>query len=400
MDGIVASPAGEADERKKPLWAAVVSLSLGVFGLVTAEFLPASLLTPMSADLGVTVGAAGQSVTTTAVVAAIAGPAIVVYTGRLDRRNVLLTLTALLVISSLIAGFASSLPMLLAARFLLGIALGGFWALSLALAMRLVPGRLMPRAMAIIMSGVSIATVCAAPIGAWIGATLGWRYAFLLAAVVGIITFAVQALTVPRLPPVGSTGLNTILNVLKRPAIRLGLATILLVVTGHFAGFTYVRPFLEQVPQFGVEAIAAILLAFGIGGFFGNIAGGFLAERSTRLSMMSAAAGVAVTTLTLAIAGALPAVAILATAAWGFAFGALPVSVQSFLSRAAGDEAEGAGAATLTTFQIAISTGAILGGLLVELQGPAGVFLFAAVAAMLGTSLVSVYRERALQAAE
>jgi predicted MFS family arabinose efflux permease len=70
------------------------------------------------------------------------------------------------------------------------------------------------------------------------------------------------------------------------------------------------------------------------------------------------------------------------------------------LSRAAGDEAEGAGAATLTTFQIAISTGAILGGLLVELQGPAGVFLFAAVAAMLGTSLVSVYRERALQPAE
>ena len=78
MDGIVAKPTGQADERDKPLWAAVVSLSLGVFGLVTAEFLPASLLTPMSADLGVTVGAAGQSVTTTAVVAAIAGPAIVV----------------------------------------------------------------------------------------------------------------------------------------------------------------------------------------------------------------------------------------------------------------------------------------------------------------------------------
>lgn len=397
MDGVVTKSAASTDEQSKARWGAVVSLSLGVFGLVTAEFLPASLLTPMSADLGVSIGAAGQSVTTTAVVAAVAGPAIVVYTGRFDRRTVLLALTGLLVISSLMAGFAPNLPFLLAARVLLGVALGGFWAMSLALAMRLVPGRLMPRAMAIVMSGVSVATVCAAPVGAWIGATLGWRYAFLLAAVVGVITFIVQALTVPSLPPVGTTGLATIVRVLRRPAIRLGLATILLVVTGHFAGFTYIRPFLEQVPRFDVEMITAILLAFGIGGFFGNIAGGFLAERNTRLSMMLAAIGIAGTALLLAVGGVLPGVAAAATAAWGFAFGALPVSVQSFLSRAAGDEAEGAGAATLTTFQIAISTGAILGGLIVELQGPAGVFLFASLAAILGASLVAVSRKVALQ---
>ncbi|OCP15914.1 MULTISPECIES: MFS transporter [unclassified Ensifer] len=398
MDGVVTKSGAPTNEQSNARWGAVVSLSLGVFGLVTAEFLPASLLTPMSADLGVSVGAAGQSVTTTAVVAAVAGPAIVVYTGRFDRRTVLLALTGLLVVSSLMAGFAPNLPFLLAARVLLGVALGGFWAMSLALAMRLVPGRLMPRAMAIVMSGVSIATVCAAPVGAWIGATLGWRYAFLLAAAVGVITFVVQALTVPSLPPIGTTGLGTIARVLRRPAIRLGLATILLVVTGHFAGFTYIRPFLEQVPRFDVEMITAILLAFGIGGFFGNIAGGFLAERNTRLSMTLAAVGIAATALLLAVAGMLPAIAAAATAAWGFAFGALPVSVQSFISRAAGDEAEGAGAATLTTFQIAISTGAILGGLIVELQGPAGVFMFASLAALLGASLVAVSRKMALQA--
>lgn len=393
----VSAPTRPADEQKAARWGAVISLSLGVFGLVTAEFLPASLLTPMSADLGVSIGAAGQSVTTTAVVAAVAGPAIVVGTGRFDRRNVLLALTGLLVVSSLIAGFASSLFALLVARVLLGIGLGGFWAMSLALAMRLVPDRLLPRAMAIVMSGVSIATVCAAPLGAWIGATLGWRYAFLLAAVIGIVTLIAQILTVPSLPPRGTTGLDTILRVVKRPAIRLGLATILLVVTGHFAGFTYIRPYLEMVPRFGVEMITGILLAFGVGGFLGNIAGGIIAERSTRLSITLAAAGVAVTTLILALFGVSPIIAIVATAAWGFAFGALPVSVQSFVSRAAGDEAEGAGAAMLTTFQVAISTGAILGGLIVELQGPAGVFLFSALAALLGASLVAVSRKMRVQ---
>jgi predicted MFS family arabinose efflux permease len=396
MDGVLPKHATSSESEAR--WGAVVSLSLGVFGLVTAEFLPASLLTPIAADLGVSIGAAGQSVTTTSVVAAFAGPAIVVGSGRLDRRNVLLALTALLVISSLMAGFAQSLAVLLVARVLLGVALGGFWAMSLALAMRLVPPRLMPRAMSIVMSGVSVATVTAAPIGAWIGAVLGWRYAFLLAGGVGIVALLVQVLTVPSLPPTGATGFATIARVLKRPAVRLALGTILLVVTGHFAGFTYVRPFLEQVPHFGVDAITGILLAFGIGGFLGNLLGGILAERSTRLAMSVAATGVAAATLVLAVGGIIPAVSVAAVSIWGLAFGVLPVSVQAYLSRSAGDEAEGAGAAMLTAFQIAISSGAILGGVLVDGQGPAGVFIFAAIAAIAGAFLIAAGARRSVAA--
>lgn len=373
-----------------PAWAGVVSLSLGVFGLVTAEFLPASLLTPISHDLNVSIGAAGQSVTMTAVVGAFAGPAVVIGTRRIDRRITLLALTSLLIVSSLLAAFADGLTALLIARALLGIALGGFWALSLALAMRLVPEQLMPRAMAIIMTGVSVATVCAAPVGAWVGEAYGWRSAFLIAAGVGGLALIVQILTLPAMPATGSAGLATMAAVLRRPAIRLGLLTVLLVVAGHFAGFTFIRPFLETVPHLGVEGISGVLLAFGIGGFLGNLFGGFVSERSTRLSIVIAAGGIAATTLLLALAGVLPVVALIATALWGFAFGALPVSVQSFVTQAASDEAESAGALMLTTFQVAISSGAAIGGLIVEAQGLEGVFGFAAVSALCGAVVIGV----------
>jgi predicted MFS family arabinose efflux permease len=389
MDSLQSDSNSFDDGRRDAAWGAVVSLSLGVFGLVTAEFLPVSLLTPMSQDLGVSVGAAGQSVTMTAVVGAIAGPGVVIGMRNVNRRWTLLGLTSLLIISSLLAAFANGLAMLLVSRVLLGIGLGGFWAMSAALAMRLVPGRLMPRAMAIILTGVSVATVTAAPVGAWIGATLGWRAAFLIAAGVGAFTLVVQALTVPSLPPAGAPSINTLLALLRRPRVRLGLATTLLVVAGHFAGFTYVRPFLEQIPRFGVEAISLTLLAYGIGGFFGNLFGGFLAERNTRLAVSIAATGIAITALILVAVGISPIATVLAVTAWGFAFGALPVSVQSFTTRAASDEAESAGALLLTTFQVAISSGAIFGGLLVESQGPLGVFAFAGVAALLGASLMT-----------
>ena len=208
-------------------WGAVISLTLGVFGLVTAEFLPVSLLTPLSVDLGVSAGVAGQSITTTAVMAAIAAPGVVIFTRSIDRRWTVLALTALLIISSLIAAIASDITMVLVARALLGIGLGGFWAISAALAMRLVPPARMPRAMAIIMAGVSLATVCAAPLGAWIGATLGWRAAFYLSAGVGVVAFVAQAALLPALPPTGHAGLGTLVTLMRRPAIRTALFTIL-----------------------------------------------------------------------------------------------------------------------------------------------------------------------------
>jgi predicted MFS family arabinose efflux permease len=380
-------------------WVGIVSLALGVFALVTSEFLPASLLTPMAADLGVSIGAAGQSVTATSIVAGFAGIGVVIGTSRLDRRNVLLTLTALLIVSSVTASLSSGLTMLLASRVLLGIGLGGFWAMSVALAMRLVPGHLMPRAMSIVMGGVSLATVCAAPIGAWVGATLGWRYAFAIPAVLGVITFILQATAIPALPPTSTASFAKLGAVLRRPAMQLCLGTILLVVTGHFAGFTYIRPFLENVPHFGVEGISGILLAFGIGGFIGNFVGGYLAGISPRLGLAVAASGIAAAMFITAIAGASPIIAAAAIVLWGLSFGAFPVNVQAFLTQAAGDEAESGGALMLTAFQIAISAGAIIGGLVVDSIGPLGVFAFAGVMTVAGTILISAVRGVRLQKA-
>ena len=174
-DAIPADVLTKTSDETVPAWAAIVSLSLGVFGLVTAEFLPASLLTPLATDLGITEGAAGQAVTATAIVGAIAAPTMAIITKRLDRRIVMWALTALLVLSNILAASASGLPTLLLARVLLGVSLGGFWSMAAAMAMRLVPMRLMPRAMSIILTGVSIATVCAAPAGAYVGEIWGWR---------------------------------------------------------------------------------------------------------------------------------------------------------------------------------------------------------------------------------
>jgi DHA1 family purine ribonucleoside efflux pump-like MFS transporter len=375
-------------ERADPAWAAVVSLSLGVFGLVTAEFLPASLLTRMASDLNVTDGAAGQAVTATAVVGGIAGLTLAIATRSIDRRLVLWTLTLLLVISNLLAATATGLTTLLLARVLLGISLGGFWSMAAAIAMRLVPMRLVPRAMSIVFTGVSIATVCAAPVGAYVGDMWGWRAAFVIAAAVGAIALTVQMLTMPKLPPVAVSSFRTLLDLLKRPSLRIGLIALLLVISGHFAGFTYVRPFLEQVPAFRIEAISLVLLAYGIGGFFGNFAGAFVVERSVRAAVILGSLVIAAMAFAMVAYGSSSILSGAAVAIWGFAFGFLPVGFQTWTVRAASDQAEAAGGLLVTAFQVAITWGASFGGLLVDGFGPLGAITYAGLATLLGAAMV------------
>lgn len=384
-DGLDALP--DVEERSDPAWAAVVSLALGVFGLVTAEFLPASLLTPIAADLGISDGAAGQTVTATAIIGAVAGLFTPIVTGRIDRRLVMWSLTGLLIVSSVLAALANGLTMLLIARLLLGIGIGGFWSMAGALAMRLVPARLIPRAMSLIFTGVSIATVSAAPIGAYLGGLIGWRAVFAIAAVIGVVTLVAQLATIPRMPPQGAPSMRTLLELLGRPSIRLVLLSILLCISGHFAGFTYVRPFLEQVPALSIELISLVLLAYGIGGFFGNFAGAAVVERSAKASVAIGALLIAAMALALTLFGASLPVSAVGVAFWGFAFGMIPVGTQTWIIRAAPDQAEAASGLIVAAFQIAIASGAVFGGLLVDHLGSLGAIGYCGLGTLLGALL-------------
>lgn len=379
-------------------WAAVASMALGVFGLVTAEFLPASLLTAIAADLHVSEGAAGQTVTATALVGAIAAPSIPLLTRRFDRRLVLIALSLLLLLSNVIAATASSLTVLLGARVMLGVALGGFWSMSAALAMRLVPEHLFARAMSLILTGVSVATVCAAPIGAWMGELWGWRSAFIAAGAVSVLTLVTQLLALPSLPPRDNPDLRVLGELLRRPSVRVALLAVLLIISGHFAGFTYIRPLMENVTHLPVSAITAVLLGYGIGGFFGNLAGGYIAERSERHAIVAGGSVIAVLAAVLLLAGSSSVVTAVAVVLWGFAFGAFPVGFQTWIVRVAPDQAEGAGGLLVAAFQIAIASGAIGGGLLVDHIGALGGPFFAVTTITLGTLLTLRHGPRLVRA--
>jgi predicted MFS family arabinose efflux permease len=383
-------PTVPAPAQGRPAWGAVFGMTLGVFGLVTAEFLPASLLTPVAADLGVTEGVAGQAVTATAVVALVTSLLIAAATRRIDRRLVLLAFSILLIASNLLVALAPSLPLLLLGRVLLGLAIGGFWTMSAATVMRLVPEALVPRALSMIFSGVSAATVVAAPLGSYLGGIVGWRSVFLLATGLGLMALAVQVVTLPRMAPSGLTRLRTLAEVLMRPRIGLGMISVVLVFTGHFAFFTYVRPFLEIVTGVGVSGVSGILLGFGVANFLGTLLGGLMLERSMGLTLTVMPLVMGIAGLGLVGAGHAPFADSAMIALWGLAFGAVPVAWSTWITRTVPDEAESAGGLIVAAVQLAIATGAAAGGAIFDASGASGVFTTGGVVLLLAALMILV----------
>ena len=353
-------------------WLAVLSMAATSFALVSAEFLPAGLLTPMARDLGISEGTAGQVVTATASVGAVTALFSNVLIGKINRKTVLVALTALAVGSNILAATASEFWLLLVGRAGLGIALSGFWALSVAVVARLVGANATGRGMAIVTLGVSLATIAAPSMGALISDWLGWRTAMAMTAGLAVIAMLMQAASLPTLPASTSNSLTDVFKLTRRRGIQLGMLAILLLMTGHFAGSIYVRPFLEQVTLLDTQSIALALLGFGIASVLGNVAGGRMADASVRMALTVTAALMASAALILVIGGAYAAIAFTLVALWGFAFGMAPVVLPTNLSRSAPDALEATGSLMVVSFQVAISIGAVVGGYVVDNYGAAG----------------------------
>lgn len=364
-DELAAGPA----ETTRSAWLAVGSIAVGTFAMVTTEFMPIGLLTDIATGLWVSDGTAGLMVTMPGVLAAFAGPGLIVASGRLDRRTVLIALTTLLIASNLLAAFAPNFATMLVARLLLGMCVGGFWTFAPAAATQLVPEASKARAMSLVLAGVSAATVLGVPAGAWLGTLAGWRATFAVTGALATVVLLVQLWLLPALPPARAIRPRDLLTPLTRRMAQVGLLAVLFFVAGHFGAYTYLKPLLQQV--FGLEpnAVTTLLLVYGAVGFVGTFAGGSLVARSVRGTTLLAALLLASALLLSTMVGKGMVAGAVVVLIWGLAFGLIPVALTGWMMEAVPDAPEAGQALLVSGFQVAIAVGALLGGVVVDGYG-------------------------------
>ena len=369
----------------------VVSLAFGSFALISSELLPMAVLTPMATDLGVTEGAAGQAVTITALFAGIAAPTVALVIGRLDRKLVNLILCILVVASNIAVALTSHYLVLLAARTLLGIAIGGFFALAGATVVRLVTMDNMGKGMSIVFMGLSAGLVVAPALGTLIGEAFGWRAAFVAAAGCGLLALLLQAICLPSVPATSATSLSSLFGLLRRQQVRVGLAVGLLFFGGEVCGFTFMRPYLEA-NGLDATAIAPVLLVLGLASLLGSAIAGAFADRLLREGFGTTFLVLGVATTGLLTLGTSYLAVFTFAATWGIAIGAGPVMTQTWMGRAAPDQLEAVGGLFLAVIQLGVTLGAIAGGIAVDIFGTGAPLYVTATCAVLAAVLIATQR--------
>lgn len=347
-------------------WSAVGAMTLCVAMLIASEFMPVSLLTPIAKDLGATYGMAGNAISISGLFAVATSLLVASVSSRFDLRNVLVFFAVLMMASLVLIAEASSFSMLMLARGLLGITIGGFWSLSTAAIMRLVSERNVTKALGIMHMGGAAATALAAPIGSYLGGMIGWRGVFWSLVPLAAVSVGWLLKGLPSLPPRRAVPTSRVFGLLRQRHVRFAVAACMMTFTGAFATFTYLRPFLETRAHASVGMLSLLLLALGVAGFAGTSGATSLLGKRLFALLWSLPLALAAATIALVLVAPTVGLAAVVLFLWGALNAAVPVAWSNWLTREVRHEPEAGGSLLVAAIQIAIMTGAGLGGLLLD----------------------------------
>ena len=383
---------------------ALYALTVGAFGIGVTEFVIMGLLMQVSTDLRVSIPTAGLLMTGYALGVFVGAPILTIATRALPRKTTLLALMAIFTIGNLACALAPNYPLLMAARVITALAHGTFFGVGSLVAMSLVPPERKASAIAVMFTGLTIATLLGVPFGSWLGLAFGWRSTFWAVAGVGLLALVVLALFVPRAQEkVVPAPLKDEFAVLARPQVQMGLLMTVLGFGGVFAVFTYIQPILTELAGYSKEAVSPILLVFGAGLVGGNLVGGRWADKSLPNALLGTLVLLTVVMLGSAFAFHDRVGAVIAAFLLGAAAFATVAPLQMRVLQQAGGAGQGlASSLNIAAFNLGNALGAWLGGAVIA-HGPGlgAVPLVAALVPLsaLGLATVSLRAERRAVAA-
>ncbi|MEU6162064.1 MFS transporter [Streptomyces sp. NPDC047130] len=261
---------------------AVYVLALGIFAMVTSEFVVAGLMPQMADGLNVTIPQIGYLITAFAVAMAVGGPFLTMALMKFPPRTALLTLFVVFLAGNVLAATATGYSTMLAARIVTGIAAQAFFGVAISLCVRITRPEIRGRAIAVAMNGLMLGTLLGLPISTLVGERFGWRAAFWTIGLITVVAAAATWFGVPRVERADSGGgIRQEIGVFKRPGLWSALSTSTLIIGATFSAFSYFNPILTELTGFSTGTVPLLLIAYGAATVVGNNVVGRFADRHT-----------------------------------------------------------------------------------------------------------------------
>jgi len=389
---------GQTGSQRRGGWAAVGLLGVGTFIVGTSELVISGILPVVADDLHVSIAAASYLVTAYALSFAIATPLVALTIGQQARTPLLIGCMAIFAVANAVATIAPSFAALMGARVLAAAAAGVFEVVATAAAASLVPEHQRGRAIAVIVSGFSVALLVGVPLGTLLGLTWGWRAVFVALSAAGALATIGTTLLIPGINPRHAQGRDREppLQLLKRRAVLGSLSSTALAFVGVYITTTYLAPFLEDITGLPPEAVAGVLLLLGLGSVVGNAIGGHASDSwGTEPTLVASGVVMAVGLGAVSVLGGIPVATIAAFALFGTATGVFVPTQQARIVALAPAAPEFGLAVNLAALNVGISLGAAVGSFIVDRGGLALVGYGGAVVVTLAVGVVAGTTSRA-----
>ena len=279
----------------------VMLMGISAFVVNTTEFVPVALLSDIAQDFSISTAKTGSMLTLYAWIVAAMSLPLMLLTGKMERKRLLLGVFVVFVVSHVLSVMAWSFEVLLISRVGIALSHAIFWSITAAITMRIAPEGKQAFALSVLATGTSLAMVLGVPLGRLIGQWFGWRATFAAIGVIAFIVFALQAKLLPTLPSMFEGNIKKVPELLKNPLL-VGLYLVcFLVFTAHYTAYAYIEPFMAEVGGITGNKATAILLIFGGAGILGSALFARWGDRYNRALMIGSTVLMLVSLLTLGL---------------------------------------------------------------------------------------------------
>lgn len=258
-------------ETRQTQYLRVILMGISAFVVNTTEFVPVALLSDIARDFSITTAETGWVLTLYAWVVAAMSLPLMLLTGKLERKRLLLALFVVFIASHVLSVFAWSFQVLLISRVGVALSHAIFWSITAAITLRVAPEGKKALALSVLATGTSLAMVLGVPIGRLVGQWFGWRATFASIGVIACLVFLLQARFLPVLPSMFKGSIRKVPELLKNPLLVCLYLFCFVVFTAHYTAYSYIEPFMRQVGLISANMVTLVLLLFGGAGVIGSV---------------------------------------------------------------------------------------------------------------------------------
>ena len=256
---------------------AILALAMSAFAIGMTEFISVGLLPLIKDSFNTTISLAGLTVSLYAVGVTIGAPLLTPMTNKIKRKHLLIGIMLIFIIANTLSAFSTTFSMLLAMRVLSALMHGVFMSIATAIASDLVSPDKRSSAIAMMFTGLTVATITGVPLGTWIGQQFGWEASFITIAIIGFLSLVINIISVPNdLNEYEQASMLEQLTVFKNKSLMMVYLITALGYGGTFVVYTYLTTLLTDTLHYSDDAVVILLVIYGVMVAIGNTLGGKL----------------------------------------------------------------------------------------------------------------------------